>query len=73
MTNTGHQCVQAGCDRDATHLVVESHNLAMLFGSGAGLMCVTCAHNMTAVGGVSLSLDGFINAARDEHTGSVAA
>ncbi len=47
---------EAGCFERATHLVVESHDLAMLFKSGAGLTCRYHAEAMGGVGGIVISL-----------------
>lgn len=45
MKTTGHQCAQAGCHKDATHVVMESHPLAMLSKSGVDfMMCRAESH-----------------------------
>lgn len=52
-----HSCANAGCNEDATMLVIEAHPLfRMLFRSGAGLTCERHAKDLEAVGGVSIAL-----------------
>jgi hypothetical protein len=55
----GHLCAQVDCGETATHVVVEGHGLAMLFRSGAGLVCAAHARQFEEVGGVSLLLSEF--------------
>ena len=64
---TGHECAQAGCDQDATHVVVETHSLALVARGGACLVCGHHATAMEAVGGAACSLERFIRAAAEEH------
>lgn len=52
-----HTCAQTDCNEPATHLVVETSNLNMLFQSGAGLVCEKHAEDLEMVGGFSLELD----------------
>lgn len=49
-------CAQMGCDADATDLIVEGHPLAMLFRSGAGLLCERHAKDCEQVGGIRIPL-----------------
>jgi hypothetical protein len=51
-----HPCAKRGCQNDATHIVIESHPLAMLFQSGAGLACAGHAAELAAVGGASFEV-----------------
>lgn len=48
-----HECAQAECKEDATHLVIESQPLAMLFRTGAGLLCSKHASFYSTIGGIN--------------------
>jgi hypothetical protein len=61
-------CRQAGCDDYATHVVAETHDLAMLFHHGAGLLCKKHAEAMVRAGGLALSMRGFAEAVRKEQS-----
>ena len=61
-------CAQAGCSEDATHVCVQGHDLALLFRSGAGVLCGKHAADADAVGGCSLSLAAYVSALGTELT-----
>lgn len=52
-----HPCRRSGCNETATHLVLESHPLALLFDSGAGLVCERDAEEMAEIGGIPISFE----------------
>lgn len=52
-------CAQAGCDQGGTHVVVQSHGLALLFPTCAGVVCKKHAMDMAAIGGVPLPLSEY--------------
>lgn len=52
-------CTRAGCAAAATHIVVQTHDMAMLFPSGAGVMCADDAKEASRVGGVAVGFDDF--------------
>jgi hypothetical protein len=70
MSLTHHACAQVDCDEEATHVVIESQPLAMLFKSGGGLVCARHAETFMDIGGVPCSVEGFLRAARDEWRGA---
>ena len=50
------ECAVAGCERIGDHLVIEVSPMAMLFESGAGLVCDKHAYELDQIGGDNLGL-----------------